>query len=468
MTSQDFAQHMAMSNRIYFFNDNTEAVSKNIEHAFKETAQILNLTKSFSPHSRKRDNNCTWYDATCRNLKKEWKQTLRKFKSERTQQFVQIYLMTMRRYFSLLKQKKQAFNDRRKKKGLGVFVFNNSTLEIVEEYTYLGITFSASGVFKKACESFIEKSSRAIARVKSTLIKVKSECLETKTRLFKAIVSSVLLYGAEIWSLRYLEMVERVQVKYYKQIFHWPSNTPNYMVRMETGQIHLKIQIIKNTLNLWEKILRLPEHRLLKHSYHGLLNLDRSSHNNPTMNWVTQVKEILLEIGEHSLVNNILCVRDITLQKAKDDILEKVTNQELSRDVESAITSKYSPIYRNISSLTNMEVYMTFKLPINKVRLVSQLRISGLKEIRFYINRCSYVINTECLCTVCNLKENETLEHFLLTCPIYTVLRTQYLHRLEPPLTVESVLTVNNAQQLSDLYYYIFGALKIRAFIFNE
>uniref|UniRef100_A0A1Y1LYJ1 Reverse transcriptase domain-containing protein n=1 Tax=Photinus pyralis TaxID=7054 RepID=A0A1Y1LYJ1_PHOPY len=112
MTSQDFAQQMAMSNRIYFFNDNTEAVSKNIEHALKETAQILNLTKSFSPHSRKRDNNCTWYDATCRNLKKEWKQTLRKFKSERTQQFLQIYLMTKRRYFSLLKQKKQAFNDR--------------------------------------------------------------------------------------------------------------------------------------------------------------------------------------------------------------------------------------------------------------------------------------------------------------------------------------------------------------------
>ena len=46
------------------------------------------------------------------------------------------------------------------------FVLNNSPIEIVQSYCYLGITFTASGNFSHACDALYEKALRAYHKSK--------------------------------------------------------------------------------------------------------------------------------------------------------------------------------------------------------------------------------------------------------------------------------------------------------------
>ena len=50
------------------------------------------------------------------------------------------------------------------------FIYNNHPLEIVTEYTYLGMTISASGSFQKEVETLREKMKRALAAIRKQLV----------------------------------------------------------------------------------------------------------------------------------------------------------------------------------------------------------------------------------------------------------------------------------------------------------
>lgn len=104
-------------------------------------------------------------------------------------------------------------------KKLKSLFWQNKPLEFTKCYNYLGVPFSASAKFSKAAEHFVQRSNVAGAKVREILIRGKSDTWETKMSLFDSMVFSTLLYAAEIWGLRYCEMIEMAQVKFLKQLF---------------------------------------------------------------------------------------------------------------------------------------------------------------------------------------------------------------------------------------------------------
>ena len=78
------------------------------------------------------------------------------------------------------------------------FKFGDNTIDVGDDYVYLGTTFNYNGTFNKA------KSKQALQAKKDTFslitkIKQLNLTFETAVELFERLIIPVLLYGSEIW-----------------------------------------------------------------------------------------------------------------------------------------------------------------------------------------------------------------------------------------------------------------------------
>lgn len=97
--------------------------------------------------------------------------------------------------------------------------FEGNVLETVKKYTYLGITVSSSEGGLMAAREALQKARIASGTAINILIKGRSDCFESNKRIFESICESTLLYGAPVWALRYIELLEPIQLSYYKRIY---------------------------------------------------------------------------------------------------------------------------------------------------------------------------------------------------------------------------------------------------------
>lgn len=114
------------------------------------------------------------------------------------------------------------------------FKIGDVELDIVTEYKYLGLYFAKSGSFYKTKQKLAEQGNKAMYAL---LRKIKALSLpyDIQIDLFEKTVKPVLLYGSEIWGFGNLDILERVQLKFYKYIFNLKKSTPSYMIYGELG-----------------------------------------------------------------------------------------------------------------------------------------------------------------------------------------------------------------------------------------
>ena len=97
------------------------------------------------------------------------------------------------------------------------FTYLGREIEIVKNFTYLGINFTSSGLFRANWET--KKSSATIGanNVIQILSKSKSDTWSTKVELFQSLCSNILVYGSENWGLRFLQEIDSFQTSFYKK-----------------------------------------------------------------------------------------------------------------------------------------------------------------------------------------------------------------------------------------------------------
>ena len=72
--------------------------------------------------------------------------------------------------------------------------------------------------------------------------------------LFIKIVIPVLLSGSEIWGSSNFDILERVQLRFYKYIFNLKTLTPSVMIYGELGIPPLTIDIQSRMMSFWTKV----------------------------------------------------------------------------------------------------------------------------------------------------------------------------------------------------------------------
>jgi hypothetical protein len=80
------------------------------------------------------------------------------------------------------------------------FTFNNNTIECVNDYKYLGMKFTSSGIFKQAKEEMYKKSLKAVFKLQKTLSS-SNPSISTFLHLYDHTIKPILMYGCKITGL---------------------------------------------------------------------------------------------------------------------------------------------------------------------------------------------------------------------------------------------------------------------------
>lgn len=358
---------------------------------------------------------------------------------------------------NLSKTKILPFRKSPKCKKLNQFDYKGKKVDIVNEYTYLGVPFSISGKFNRATESFMAKATVAFNNVRSILITTKSDSWETKIKLQNAIINSTLLYAAELWALRYGSKLGQTEAKYKKSLLQLPKTTPNDYIYLETGNNSVEESIMKKTISWWNKLRDMPENRLPKVCLKRLIHLDSVTTNKEDINWYTQFKNLLkpLNIEPHEINK-----KNVKL------IIEKYTTKQRNEVKIRLENSHYSETYKRIYPETGPAKYLLMRNSISKHRIIAQLRLANESHFIQIIYKENILrINPQEICSVCNLKVSENLKHIVTECPMYHTSRENHIKKYMQNNSLAEILKIETQEHVNDVYHFIVEVIKRRLLI---
>jgi hypothetical protein len=79
------------------------------------------------------------------------------------------------------------------------FTFNNSLLEKVNEYKYLGLIFNSNGKLNNASQNLAQKGRKAYFGFRSKIQFGNNLSVKNWLNLYDSIISPIMTYGSEIW-----------------------------------------------------------------------------------------------------------------------------------------------------------------------------------------------------------------------------------------------------------------------------
>ena len=107
-------------------------------------------------------------------------------------------------------------------------------LKVVDSFKYLGSMVSVDGSLDKEIAYRISKASQALGRLRNRLLNHHNVTLDTKLKVYRAVVLSSLLYGCETWTVyrRHLKQLERFHQRALRSILgiRWQDRATNTKV----------------------------------------------------------------------------------------------------------------------------------------------------------------------------------------------------------------------------------------------
>lgn len=153
----------------------------------------------------------------------------------------------------------------------------------VQKFKYLGSQFSADGSLDAELSYRIQLAAAAFTKLHKPVWRHSCVAVGTKMRILRAMVSSVLLYGAHSWALsaaqlEKLELVQRKQLRHILGKASWmvlpggsepPRRISNEALYAACQQSTIEQQLRRIRGQWVGHILRMPNHRLAKQLFFG-------------------------------------------------------------------------------------------------------------------------------------------------------------------------------------------------------
>ncbi|CAL8110658.1 unnamed protein product [Orchesella dallaii] len=350
------------------------------------------------------------------------------------------------------------------------FTFNNRPIEIVEEFKYLGVTFCSCGKFHKHLAEIKMKCSSVMSSIISIILRSRSQSWHTVEKLLDTLLISIPLYASEIWSLQYVEEIEKMRLTFLKRVLTLPQYTPGYMIRLETGLTHISRTILDRSLRWWLKTTEMEESRTPKLCMRELLKLDQENPDTSTTcsrgSWVQSVKNLMTTAAP---VN----IHDLTSETRYSDVKAGVIATGLNSqeaDLDRCNQSSFSLLYSRLKTNTKMEEYLNFPISFHKKRLFAQLRLhpEQLSILHVYVDRCKYVFHPSSRCSVCNEPDNDDLFHHVCLCKIYHPFRNQEKLTNISRRSFHKYFKYYDLNFIHYIYKFMKVSLCVRSFCLNE
>ncbi|XP_067131377.1 uncharacterized protein [Centruroides vittatus] len=226
------------------------------------------------------------------------------------------YLLENNMSLNLMKSKVVVFRNGGKLAKSDKWWFRNDVIQVVSQYKYLGVVFKFNGNYKSHIQivkrnAFI-KTDRVIQMCRSAKLRNLKDCL----KIFNSIVTSSLLYAAEVWGYQSDEL-DPVLANFIKRLFGLPRCTPRYLIFMECSLLPLSFTILNKCLNWIFRTIDLDEKRWSRTCLCYVLN-------KKDLLWSKDLRKICADNGINfdELLNNYHCCSTLKLNYFDNFILD--------------------------------------------------------------------------------------------------------------------------------------------------
>ena len=298
------------------------------------------------------------------------------------------------------------------------FYFKGKEIEIVNEYKYLGIFLARSGSFLKAKNHIVEQANNALFSLQRK-IRFLNLPIDLQFDLFNKMIKPILLYGCELWGFGNIDSIERVQLKFFKQILNLKKSTPSFMVYGELGAYPLYIDIQCRMVSFWAKLGNSGNNDIATCLYQLIHNLNEQKR--IKCKWLDHIKNIITSNGyghvwyAHDLINKKWFVQSFK-QKLKDQYLQKWSSL-----VEQSSSGKN---YRIFKDDLKINPYFAF-LPNRYCRILTAFRTRN-HRLPVEVGRWSSIPANERLCPLCSADIGDEY-HYVMQCEFFKEQRKRYI-----------------------------------------
>jgi Reverse transcriptase (RNA-dependent DNA polymerase) len=346
------------------------------------------------------------------------------------------------------------FNDPRSSKAISAnesYVYKGETLDIVDTYTYLGVVFERGSKWALTKKRNITAMRKAMFAMMHRIQELKIESPLLQCSLFDALVAPVISYGCEMWAIdffrdsKYFEEAEMMHRAFLRRIVHVRKCVSNEVLLAEFGRLPLKFQWQNLIVRYFNRLVAMPETRLLKQAF--LENLELDNRNVPCWSrsiriWATPRIGVSAMTGDYLKISNPACdpiVCDLESppprgwpHELNEIDLWCVDHRNYLRWFHSDQTkvAAYVELYKCTPKgfYDNGTAPYMNEIVSNSIRtILARFRTrSHNLEIETGIWARTPVENRTCKC--CNLNSVEDEMHFVFDCPLYSQIR-QVFHK---------------------------------------
>ena len=362
---------------------------------------------------------------------------------------------------------------------------NGSELEVVSNYTYLGIVISSNGKLTQAINSLSNKGTGALFGLRKSVDRrfIDPKCHH---QLFNTLINPILTYGCQIWlplspfvrslvtnftsnqwvdlSLIAKQPFEKVHLRHLKYLLGINRKASNSAAWGECGSSPLFISCISRCIKYFQRIIKLDDSFLVKAAINEQVKSSLSWFSG-IRNIVNCFDEVQPSDYEHNTcpLLNALGMANICSPTNITNNIKKVFTASWK---DSLTTSSKLSFYHTVKDEFQWEPYLDVAQSFKDRRAASQIRSSSHK-LNVETGRYYGISRNERVCDFCTTislgSAHAPIEdelHFLNACPQGQHVRsTLYLQNLQRILPDEHI-DLNHTHSLSN-------ALQFRASSFQ-
>ena len=319
---------------------------------------------------------------------------------------------------NISKSKVCIFSKRKTKTDTLHFKYNDSIIEIVDHFQYLGVIFKYNGSFKLCIEKLFTQGQKAMFSVLQKCRKYDLP-IDLQLDLFDKMVLPILTYGCEVWGLEnmnVINIIEKLHLKFCKYVLNVKSSTPTVIVYGELGRYPLYIDIYARMVKFWMKILTGESEKL------SFKIMNAVNFTNVNLPWQSKIREILYNCGLYAIWDFNTPVNTLWLSKT---VKQKLSDLYLSEWRQTVYNSSKCYLYRIYKIDIKFEEYL-IKLNPNLRRNLCKLRTVNHK-LPIETDRYKNIPRNERHCSLCREPVICDEFHIIFKCKNLVNLRKKYL-----------------------------------------
>ena len=334
------------------------------------------------------------------------------------------------------------------------FKIGEEAIEVVSNVLYLGLKLNYNNRMLVAHKDLYERASRAMFALlkKCNTLNLPIDLIFD---LFDKTIVPILTYGCEVWGFEQLEILQKLQLKFYKIVLRLRNSTPSLMLFGETGYYPLWVSIKVRMLCFWFKLVSDQNGNKLSVTIYKLLY---ASFNNGTYEnaYLKHIRSCLIQVGMPHLwlSQNVSNIKFSVFKSYIKQCFKDLFLQEWYSQIDSE--SVYSN-YRMFKSTFRQDPFLKL-LP--KDCSISFVRFRTTNN-RLPVNvlRLENIPRHDRVCTNCNMQVVGDEFHYLFICPFFKEKRTELLPRyyIEIPnfIKYKELFCTSNKSLLLKLKYFI-------------